>query len=216
MKKLFIISRYSPLDQGGIEKAIKIYIDDNEINKYYKIKSIFFNKKLLPKIKYKFTEFIEINKFFTIFNNPFSVKYIYLFFKNLKSCDIIHFHFPNILAIFVLIFLKKKNHKIIIHWHSDILTYRIFYFFIIPFEKIIINKSDSIIVTSYDYYKSSLPLKNIPESKITIIPTGSPNRLLSKYVRPYKKNYILSIGRLVKYKGFDKLIKAYAISKKKK
>jgi len=214
LKKLFIISRFCPLDQGGIEKAIKIYLDENERSRFYNIQSIFFNKKSFSYDQYKYTKFIEIKKYFKVFNNPFSISYFYLFFKNVKSCDILHFHFPNILAIFILLFLKKHNRKIIIHWHSDILTYKFLYFFIIPFEKIVISKSDFLIVTSLDYYKSSKSLKNLPRSKIKIIPTGSPKKYLSQSSKLYKKNYILSIGRLVKYKGFEKLILAYSVSKK--
>ena len=66
-------------------------------------------------------------------------------------------------------FIKLKDQKIIIHWHSDIIGYFFLKSLLRFFEKIVLKKSKYIICTTKSYAKTSLALKKF-NSKIVIVP----------------------------------------------
>jgi glycosyltransferase involved in cell wall biosynthesis len=147
-------------------------------------------------------------------SQPISFVYFFQGIYQSWKADIIHVHTPNFLALFILIFLKSKS-NIIIHWHSDV---------IIPkvnpllkcIEELALKKSNRIICTSMEYAQTSRPLSPFFE-KITIIPIGieEPNTITMENNQFQdletiiaERSVILSVGRLVPYKGFKYLIEA--------
>ena len=105
----------------------------------------------------------------------------------------------------------NKNTKIVIHYHSDIVNQKFLNFFL---ERLVIktlSKSYSIISTSYKYVQSSNLLNKFSDKVIVIPPVLDDQRfkntLLTDNLIENKIN-ILSVGRLVKYKGFETLIRA--------
>ena len=145
---------------------------------------------------------------------PLSYDFVKTFIKIQKDFDIIHVHSPNPLAEMLALF---SNKKIIIHWHSDIVRQKFTYFFYKPIQQKVLKKADKIICTSPQYLNTSKQLKDVKE-KAVVVPLGlNPERLLSsKEDERYKeflentkgKKIILSIGRLVEYKGFEYLVEA--------
>ena len=145
---------------------------------------------------------------------PFSFDYIKDFTKIAKNYDIIHVHSPNPLAEATSLFINKP---IIVHWHSDIIRQKISYIFYKPIQQRFLKKAKKIIVTSSQYLEASEQLKD-HKDKAIVIPSGlKKERLLkeddSKEFEKIKekikgKKVVLSIGRLVDYKGFEYLIEA--------
>lgn len=143
---------------------------------------------------------------------PFSIK----FYKNSKdiieNSDLIIAHYPN--PIVENAILKYKgDKKIILFYHSDLIGYnKILTNLYNNHTQKILNKVDKIIVTSPNYAKTSINLKNF-KNKIEIVPlTIDPNKFDTE--KTYKfdnfnyKNKILFVGRFVKYKGLEYLIKS--------
>ncbi|MGB9675010.1 MAG: glycosyltransferase, partial [Candidatus Nanoarchaeia archaeon] len=145
---------------------------------------------------------------------PLSMDFIKCFKKLVKKYDLIHIHSPNPVAEILSIFSSKP---IIVHWHSDIVKQKILYMFYKPFQQVFLKKARKIICTSPQYLESSKQITNYKEKAI-IIPSGlNPKRLtynvsntefLKLKEKIKDKKIVLSVGRLVYYKGFKYLIKS--------
>lgn len=209
-QKIIHLAKYFPPHKGGIEKITSIFSKDKEISN---IKIIAFSNRHSSKIRKQNSNVILCKTFFECFTQPFSFKYIYHAIKGILDSNIIHVHAPNILAFIILLLPIKK--KIIIHWHSDIIHYHYFRFVIYPIEKIVLNKATKIICATKKYYKASKILSKY-ENKILFIPYGvREDKIVSKEISKKikvlinelkEKKIIISVGRLIKYKGFEKLI----------
>lgn len=210
MIKILHLGKFYPPDYGGIESVTKSIIDDTTKEIGHKI--ICFSKKRKRYINDN-KNITRCNVLFNIKNQPISLKYFFKSIFEFRKADIIHVHCPNILAYAALLFCFGK--KIIIHWHSDILKKGILYKVIQPLEHYILNKSNRIIVTSSEYFDYSKPLKRFSD-KVTVIPLGVKDVITrrSSMDNSYRfkkfdnKEIVLSIGRLVKYKGYELLINA--------
>jgi len=146
---------------------------------------------------------------------PLSYDYIKTFRKIVWHYDIIHVHSPNPLAEILTLITDKK---VIIHWHSDIVRQRISYFFYRPIQQKVLKRADKIIATSPQYLETSKQIKNFKDKAI-VIPLGlNPKRLNineqdSREFDKIKekinnKKVVLTVGRLIEYKGFEYLVEA--------
>lgn len=145
---------------------------------------------------------------------PISLDYMRIFRKIENDYDIIHVHSPNPIAELLAIYSSKK---VIIHWHSDIVKQKILYKFYKPIQQRALKKATKIICTSPNYLESSKQLKDFKEKAI-VIPLGlnakrlevsQQDKRISDLLEKFnQKKIVLSIGRLVEYKGFEYLIEA--------
>tara|TARA_B100001142_G_scaffold104718_1_gene106716 strand:+ start:883 stop:2004 length:1122 start_codon:yes stop_codon:yes gene_type:complete len=210
MIKILHIAKYHDGRFGGIEHISNLI--NKNFSKNYDITTLGFGQK--KQIRNEIgNRLILCKPIFTISSQPFSIKYIKEILSLSKKNDFIYLHYPNVLAFFSLLFLKKQ--KIIIHWHSDIIKQKIIYLFIRWIEKSILKKSSLVIVTSSNYLKASKPLKKFHQ-KISIVNFGMKDPYKNKIFKikslPTERNIktkkinIMSIGRLVGYKGYEYLI----------
>ncbi|MCX8059862.1 MAG: glycosyltransferase [Aquificaceae bacterium] len=148
-----------------------------------------------------------------IWSAPLSYRFVKEFFKLCQNYDLIHVHSPNPLAEFLSLFSGKP---LVVHWHSDIVRQRITYKFYRPIQLAFLKKARKVICTSPYYLESSAQLRGFRE-KAVVIPLG----LDRKKIEPFQgqgqnalkekfkgKKIVLSVGRLVEYKGFEYLILA--------
>lgn len=140
-------------------------------------------------------------------------RYIRLF-----NPDVLHFHYPNPLGALYLIFSVKKQNKLIVHWHSDVVVQKFLHRFIKPIENKLLNRSDVIIATSPDYANASTNLIRFKD-KVVIIPCSIDEAQLDlkqgeeKQVQAIKEQYggkpiVFFLGRHVEYKGIKYLLEA--------
>ena len=126
--------------------------------------------------------------------------------------DIVHIHHPDPMACLALRLSGYKG-RVILHWHSDILKQKFFLKLYQPLQNWLIKRADTIIGTTPVYLKESPYLAGVQE-KTVAVPIGIdpivPNRELSiKWKeRFHRKKLVVSIGRLVPYKGYGYLIDA--------
>lgn len=131
--------------------------------------------------------------------------------------DIIHFHYPNPLVSTMLLSLRFKS-ELIIHWHLDITKQKLLKILFRGQNKRLIKRAIKVIATSPNYVEKSKYLQMAKE-KLEIIPSmintnrlsenEESNNIYSKIKEKYNgKKIIFAVGRHVKYKGMEYLIRA--------
>ena len=129
--------------------------------------------------------------------------------------DIIHIHHPDPMAALALR-LSGYRGRVILHWHSDILSQRFFLLFYKPLQNWLIRRAEKIVGTTPVYVHESPHLAHA-QDKCTYVPIGidglppNPERVAEFRAQFLGQKLILSIGRLVPYKGYPYLIDAMAL-----
>jgi glycosyltransferase involved in cell wall biosynthesis len=213
IKILHLGKFYSPYF-GGIERCIDTIMKSNLFSKKIYSTLLVFGKvtKALSKKNNKIFIFKEA---FNIFSQPISFKYFWFAIGQFKKHEVIHIHYPNILASLVCIFIPRTK-KIIVHWHSDIINTHGLSLIIRILENNMLRRTQHIIVATEIYAKNSNALLAF-KNKITYIPYGinkqnllkepTKSKFYKKIFNQFKnKKIILSVGRLISYKCFDEFI----------
>ena len=135
--------------------------------------------------------------------------------KHAAEYDIIHIHHPDPMAALALR-LSGYRGRVIVHWHSDILSQRFFLFFYKPLQNWLTRRAEKIVGTTPVYVRESPHLQHVQE-KSTYVPIGidplqpDPDKVEHIRSRYSGQKLILSIGRLVPYKGYPYLIDAMTL-----
>lgn len=135
--------------------------------------------------------------------------------KHAREYDLIHIHHPDPMATLALCLSGYKG-RVILHWHSDILSQKALLFFYKPLQNWLIRRAERIVGTTPVYVHESPHLAHA-QDKCTYVPIGidglqpDPERVAEFRARFTNQKLILSIGRLVPYKGYSYLIDAMAL-----
>lgn len=87
-----------------------------------------------------------------------------------KDYDIIHIHHPDPMAAMALRLSGYKG-KVVLHWHSDILSQKALLRFYLPIQNWLIKRADTIVGTTPVYLAESPYLQGVQE-KCRCIPIG--------------------------------------------
>ena len=130
------------------------------------------------------------------------------------KADIVHLHLPNPPAILSYLASGHRG-QVIATYHSDIVRQQFLAKAFDPILRLFLRKCAAIIATSEKYVKTSPVLTDYVD-RCRIIPYGIPIKQFSTYdsekIARIRKQYgprlIISVGRLIYYKGFMHLIDA--------
>ncbi len=150
----------------------------------------------------------------TIASQPLSFDWIRRSIAQARHADIVHIHLPNMLAAFIIPFLPTKT-KLVLHWHSDVVGKALLSRLTRPLENSMAKRADAIIATSQPYADASNVLQKFSD-KVHVIPLGihDPAAHTAPVLPDDLQAFIagrpmlLSVGRMVEYKGFQYLIEA--------
>jgi len=128
--------------------------------------------------------------------------------------DILHLHFPNPMAVLAYLASGYRG-PLVVTYHSDMVRQKILGPMFEPLLHAALRRSAAIITTSPNYLQSSLVLARHRE-RCHVIPLGIPIEsfdhcdpgAVAEIRQQYGDRLIVSVGRLVYYKGFEFLIRA--------
>jgi glycosyltransferase involved in cell wall biosynthesis len=131
-----------------------------------------------------------------------------------SDADLIHLHWPNPMAALAYLMSGHKA-KLVVTYHSDVVKQRILRQVFGPALRAVMERANAIVVSSVDYLETSAVLRAYRD-RCHAIPFGiseanfSPadERAVREIRAQYGEEIVLSVGRLVDYKGFDTLIRA--------
>jgi rhamnosyl/mannosyltransferase len=155
---------------------------------------------------------IKAGRLATIASTPISLSMPILLSR--ERPDIVHLHSPYPIGELSQLYCGKAK-KVVLTYHSDVVRQKGLLRLYRPFLKKVLAKVDQIIVTSENYMRSSLHLREFTH-KCTVIPLGidlSPFlQGNAKGVASIREQYgtpiILFVGKLRYYKGLQYLLEA--------
>jgi glycosyltransferase involved in cell wall biosynthesis len=131
-----------------------------------------------------------------------------------RKADVIHVHLPNPWAALAVLLSGHKG-KIVVTHHGDTLGRERLRRLTDPIVSMFMRRASAIIVSSERYLKSSVELEGFLE-KSHVVPLGldassfqvGDNAAVARIRAEYGDRIILSVGRLVPYKGMEHLIES--------
>lgn len=155
---------------------------------------------------------ICLKSFFKLAGTVISPAMIVWVRKHCLEYDIVHIHHPDPMACLSL-YLSGYKGRVVLHWHSDILSQKLLLVFYKPLQNWLIRRADRIVGTTPVYVAQSAALSGV-QDKIFCLPIGIADTVrfsaedgLSTKSSDGKK-LVFSLGRLVPYKGFRYLVEA--------
>jgi glycosyltransferase involved in cell wall biosynthesis len=131
-----------------------------------------------------------------------------------SKADLVHIHWPNPPALLAYLASGQRG-RLVLTYHSDIVRQKMLGRVFDPILRRGLQRADAIIVSSGNYINSSDVLREYRE-KCHVIPFGihverfeRPDELeVVRLRKQFGPRMVLTVGRLVYYKGFDRLIAA--------
>ncbi len=131
-----------------------------------------------------------------------------------SAADIVHIHLPNPMAV-VAYLASGFSGPLVVTYHSDTVRQKVLGALFAPLLHQALGRSSAIIASSPNYLRSSSVLSRYPE-RCQVIPFGialerfeqRDAMAVEKLRRQYGQRLVMSVGRLVYYKGFEYLIRA--------
>jgi rhamnosyl/mannosyltransferase len=132
-----------------------------------------------------------------------------------SGADIVHLHLPNPAAVLAYLASGHRG-RLVVSYHSDVVRQRFLGAAFAPFLQWVLRRAEAIIVATPNYLDSS-PALAPHRDRCCVIPYGisdadfeATDTEVDALRQKYGERIVLSVGRLVYYKGFEHIIDAMA------
>ncbi|HEV2147380.1 MAG TPA: glycosyltransferase [Longimicrobiaceae bacterium] len=130
-----------------------------------------------------------------------------------SDADIVHLHLPNPAAVLAYLASGRRG-RLVASYHSDVVRQRVLDAAFQPIQDRLLDRCDAIISATPNYVRSSAVLSRYRD-RCRVIPYGMPVEEFGRGAEEaervrarYGPRLVVSVGRLVYYKGFEHLIEA--------
>lgn len=216
-KHILILSPYF-YSKGGIERVVRTHF--NILREKHNVVVLCYGQDYSLK-RFEHGLVITLKESINFFRNPINLALPFLLHRLLDWTDVVIIHEPNPFSSMVFSILNVKHHKkTLIIYHSDIVKSGLAYLFKIiyqlTFQRLLFKQSKYILPTTRRYVLVSDTLSRW-QNKIKVLSNTidvSQFRCSNKQVYkrklglPSNKKIILTVGRLVPYKGYHIMLDA--------
>src|SRR5260370_11057617 len=150
----------------------------------------------------------------TLFSTPLAPAYIPAFIRRARSADIVIHHAPLPLNDAATLLGLPDNVALIVYWHAEIVGHALLKHLVSPLIRRVLVRADRIVVSGQPMIGNSEFLQP-HAAKCTVMPYGMDldywrpdERDKAEDMRRAGSRHIVSLGRLVGYKGYDVLIRS--------
>jgi glycosyltransferase involved in cell wall biosynthesis len=155
----------------------------------------------------------------TLFSTPMAPTYIPTLISRARSADVVIHHAPLPLNDAALLLGLPDDVGLIIYWHAEIVGFALLKRLVTPLIRRVLKRADRIVVSGPSMIEAS-PFLAPHADKCVVVPYGTDvtywrtldesDGAAAEKIRRDKPRHIVSLGRLVLYKGYDVLIRAMA------
>jgi glycosyltransferase involved in cell wall biosynthesis len=206
------IGKYFAPSHGGIESHLLELC--SELRKSVDLKVIVANERMRRETAcVEGIEVVRLARMATVASTPICPALVNAIRR--ERADVVHLHLPNPAAVVACLFARPAS-AVVVTWHSDVVRQRRLLRLYQPLERILLKRSAAIVATSPAYLASS-PVLREHAARCRLIPYGIDARqfdhrvdrsLVEKLRQRFGPRVILTVGRLVYYKGIEFLIRA--------
>lgn len=153
----------------------------------------------------------------TLFSTPLAPAFIPAFMRRARSADAVIHHAPLPLTDAAILLGLPDDTALIVYWHADVLGYPLLKRLVTPLTRSVLARADRIVVSGRPMIEHSEFLRPYA-AKCTVMPYGmdldywrtldASERDSVDLIKRATPRHIVSLGRLVGYKGYDVLIRA--------
>jgi glycosyltransferase involved in cell wall biosynthesis len=209
--KVLHVGKYYPPYMGGIETHLQAL--SRELAKCVDLRVIVSNDQ--PRSSREVLDGVNLLRVatpFTLFSTPLSPAMVSAI-RN-SAADLIHIHLPNPTAVMAYLASGHRG-KAIFTYHSDTVKQKVLGSLFQPLLDAALRRSSAVIATSPNYLATSPVLATVRD-RCHVIPYGIDLAQFEHYDpavvaqirQQHGERLIVSVGRLVYYKGFEYLIRA--------